>query len=148
MDLKQLYLPVYEVFWHTSVSLCIGIWMLWDYWKYASILAPHPSKKWHVYPCNSSACRCCVVLAISFPLCCCCMILSPARNWKFSRRYWIGQRTTPPPPLHPAAPRLRLNISLAIDFRLSKSKIWNLWEKFFFLFFPFFKNFPSLGLLG
>ena len=37
-----------------------------------------------------------------------------------------------------AAPRLRLNISVAIDPRLSKSKIWNLWKKSIFLliFFP------------
>ena len=34
--------------------------------------------------------------------------------------------------------RLRLNISLAINLKLSKSKIWNLWEKRYFLliFFP------------
>ena len=28
-------------------------------------------------------------------------LLSPARNWKFGGRYWIGQRTTPSPPPPP-----------------------------------------------
>ena len=55
--------------------------------------------------------------------------LSSTWNWKYGRRYLIGQCT---------APRLRLIISLAIDPRLSKSKIWNLWKKgFFFLIISF-----------
>ena len=43
-----------------------------------------------------------------------------------------------------AVPRLRLNISIAIDPRLSKSKIWNLWKKKVFFILIFFR----LGLLG
>ena len=36
-----------------------------------------------------------------------------------------------------AVPCLRFNISVAIDPRLSKSKIWNLWKKYFIInFFP------------
>ena len=39
-----------------------------------------------------------------------------------------------------AGPRLRLNISVAIDPRLSKLKIWNLWKKvFLFLYYLIFR---------
>ena len=46
--------------------------------------------------------------------------------------------------VEPATTPLRLNMSVAIDPRLLKSKIWNLWDKstfyYFFSFFEFESN--------